>query len=304
MSRGRLTQALRKAMQSLVDQPETPAGCAFADGYSDDACAGCITATSDQSPTVHRPDVQALLDKDEYVEPDLLLIEQPLAYTKRVTFELSNLCNYARQHTRCPLHVAGQATILPARIVYDTLDFLAGYNFAGRIAFHNYNEPLIDPRLFEFVRAARRQCPDSDIYICTNGYYLTQTLADELVEAGVTNMHISAYSKAEYERLSQIELTIPCNVKLMRLDERIDQYDAPITDSTRPCHAPLSEIIVTREGYMSLCCLDWQRRYVLGSLHESGLGDLILSPAVQAIYQRLSSGDRCLDFCRRCTWKR
>jgi phosphatidylglycerophosphate synthase len=42
--------------------------------------------------------------------------------------------------------------------------------FDGVIAFHIYNEPLIDPRLFSFIEYARRICPQGRILILTNGF--------------------------------------------------------------------------------------------------------------------------------------
>ena len=112
-------------------------------------------------------------------------------HTSRISIELSNLCNYARIHKKCPLNLVETPVILPAKIVFDVLETLERYNFQGIIAFHTYNEPLIDPRLFQFIEFARKACPHSDIFILTNGYYLTQTLADELVDSGVSKIIIS-----------------------------------------------------------------------------------------------------------------
>ena len=193
---------------------------------------------------------------------------------------------------------------MPAKIVFDILDFIAKYDFAGRIAFHNYNEPLIDPRLFKFVEYARSVCPNSDIYICTNGFYLTQTLANELVAAGVSSIHVSGYFRKEFDRLSKIQLNIPYEVEATRLDDTLKAYERPKNNSKKPCFDPLNEILITREARMSLCCLDWRRLYSFGDLQEQTLEEIIKSRNVQTVYQRLSKGDRFLDICKRCDWTR
>ncbi len=226
-------------------------------------------------------------------------------HTNRVSIELSNLCNYSSVHKKCPLNLEVTPRILPAKIVIGVLDILHKYQFRGMIAFHTFNEPLIDPRLFKFIEYARKSCPDAVIYFSTNGFYLDQNLANELVECGLTSLHISAYSPKEYERLSKITLPIPINLeKMVLLDIVPALYQSPIIDNQTPCQAPLGEIIVTRDGQISLCCRDWQRRYIFGDLNEEPLEEILRKGNLQTVYSHLSRGNRVLDLCRRCDWCR
>lgn len=225
-------------------------------------------------------------------------------YTNRISIELSNLCNYAAVHKKCPLNVVKDAKILPARIVFGVFQTLERHKFTGVISFHTYNEPLIDPRLVKFIEGARESCPDTDIYICTNGYYLDQNLAEELVESGVSSIRVSAYTKSEFERLSKIHLNVPYKVELTPLDNRLNLYDACENDTRKPCLAPLNEIIITRDGHISLCCLDWKRIYSFGDLYTQSMEDILKSGKLHAVYERLRNGDRFLDLCKRCGWSR
>jgi len=224
--------------------------------------------------------------------------------TIRVSFELSNLCNYSFIHKKCPLFLEKRPTILPSTIVYSVLDSLHGLKFKGEIAFHTYNEPLIDPRLFQFISYARRSCPRSNIYICSNGFYLDQTLADELVAVGVSEIRISAYSDKEFERLGKMKLTIPFKVERQILDNRLNQYIGGIKNSSKPCFAPLNEICISRDGKIVLCCLDWKKEYVFGDLHKEPLETILKKDKVIETYDRLSKGDRFLELCKRCDWTR
>jgi len=229
----------------------------------------------------------------------------PFSRTKRVAFELSNLCNYSKIHIKCPLSLTQEPKILPASIVYNVLDSLKRYNFEGEIAFHNYNEPLIDPRLFKFIEYARQVCPKSRICICTNGFYFTQTLADELVESGVTNINISVYSKKEMERLSKIHLKIAFRLSPICLfDYVIPIYNSPKINNKRTCSAPLNEVIISKDGEVVLCCLDWKKVYTFGSLKDQKLEDILKDPKIYYIYQRLKKGDRFLNICSRCPQSR
>ncbi|WP_424031169.1 radical SAM/SPASM domain-containing protein [Methanoregula sp.] len=226
-------------------------------------------------------------------------------YTNRVSIELSNLCNYSTFHKKCPLSFEVDTRILPAKIVISVLDILHKYHFKGMIAFHTFNEPLIDPRLFKFIEYAKKSCPDSTIYFSTNGFYLDQNLADELVECGLTRLHISVYSPKEYERLSKIKLPIRIDLEKMILLNIIPElYQSPILNEKTPCQAPLGEIIVTRDGQISLCCRDWQRRYILGDLNEETLEEILKRGNLQAIHSHLSKGNRLFNICQRCNWSR
>ncbi len=224
--------------------------------------------------------------------------------TSRVSIELSNLCNYASWHKKCPLHNIRDPVILPARIVRSVLSTLGEYNFQGVIAFHTYNEPLIDPRLFQFIDTARRECPRSSVHICSNGFYLTQTLAEELVAVGTASIRVSAYTRDEEERLSKIRVRIPYVVAFTKLDDRLALYDRPEKQSCKPCGAPLNEIIVGCDGRISLCCLDWRRDHSFGDLHVQAFEDILRSGELQRVYERLSKGDRFLPLCKRCDWTR
>ena len=225
-------------------------------------------------------------------------------YTSRISFELSNLCNYADVHKKCPLNLVRDPIILPIRIVFDVLDTLKHNGFQGTIAYHTYNEPLIDPRLFKFIEYTHDVCPGCEIYICTNGFYLNQTLLDELIESGVSKIHVSAYSRSESKRLSKLKSNIPFDIEMVKLDDRLHLYDKKEKNIKKPCYAPLNEIIIAREGNISLCCLDWKRKHVYGNLHKQTFEDIMYSGILQTVYDRLSSGDRFIPLCKRCDWCR
>lgn len=244
-------------------------------------------------------------------------MSNPLEHTLGVLFELSNLCQYAWLHKKCPLHlemespfVVKKPEILPASIVYRVLDTLARHNYGGEISFHQYGEPLLDPRLFEFIRYARRTCTGSKITILTNGHYLTKVLANELLEAGVSQLLITPYgTQSEQERKRRwVAQELPgatCRcTQHSKLDDRLALYDLEPVDSNLPCGAPLGDVGITRRAEVSLCCYDWRREHNFGSLHDQALEDILSSKRAQETYERLSRGDRFLNLCRRCIHSR
>jgi hypothetical protein len=223
---------------------------------------------------------------------------------QRVSFQLSNLCNYASIHTRCPLHGQTAKQVLPAGVVRDTIGELGAVGFDGVIAFHIYNEPLNDPRLFSFIEYSRHVCPGGRVLILTNGFYLTQIIADELAALGIWNLAVSAYSQSEYDRLAGLQVKVPYKVFLARLDGRLDQYDRPPMDLSKPCMAPVRDLSIGPDGSVILCCLDWKQFHVFGNLKLETLSSILSKESIRSAYRDLLGGNRSLHLCRRCDWVR
>lgn len=226
-----------------------------------------------------------------------------LEHTKRVTFELSNCCDLAHAHARCPAHLAARLPItLPAEIVDRELGWLGDCGYAGELAFHNYSEPLIDPRLFEFLNTAALLVRKASVYILTNGLILTQVLLDELVLHGVKRLYVSAYTDDEFARLKGFKRHgIDYMVKrFAKLDDRLTIYDRQPKTSPGPCAEPLYNLLVRATGDVCLCCNDWRATRTYGNLDKMTLAEVLETGRMQADYARLSIGDRFLPICRRC----
>jgi len=243
------------------------------------------------------------------------------AHTHCVAFELSNTCPYAWLHKKCPLHLELASAFrlketkhLPGSVVRAVLDTLGKHGYKSTISFHQYNEPLVDPRLFEFIRYARKQCPEARIIILTNGVFLSRQLALELEEAGLTGLWVTLYGGQEDEgatwewmKREIIPIFSESNVQTWAmndgLDDRLCIYDREYQTDRRNCYAPFSAVIITRDAEWGLCCMDWKRTVSLGSLREHTLEELMQSGEPERIYAALQGGDRTvLDLCRRCTF--
>lgn len=223
---------------------------------------------------------------------------------RAIFFELSNQCNYTYLHPKCPTNYQCEKRILSGNIFNRVIAELAENQFSGVISFHRYNEPLIDPRLILFIQTAKLALPNAYIRILTNGSYLTQEVADSLINAGVNWLEVSSYFKGEFERLVRLKIEVPYHVFSSTLDKRLDQYERESSNLVKPCYAMLNDITVNCHGELGLCCLDWKNQHTFGNLQDSRLSDLLDSELFLSYFNGLAHGKRELDLCSRCDWKR
>lgn len=223
---------------------------------------------------------------------------------RHIFFELSNLCNYANIHPQCPVSWQKKKVILSTKVVRSVIDQLGKGGFSGYIAFHRYNEPTNDPRLFEFIAYVKKHAPKAKIRLLTNGSYLNQTMADALVEAGLNILEVSSYMLKEHERLIKLKLKIPYIVTFQILDNRKTIYETEKLNLSKPCFAHINDITVNCEGKMPICCLDWKNQVIFGDLNKDSLKKILHSRLFTQTFKLLSKGTRNLDICSRCNWSR
>lgn len=77
------------------------------------------------------------------------------------------------------------------KIIFD----LATEKYAGWLAFHNYNEPLADPTIFEKIKFVNEILPNAKTAIYTNGDYLNKDTSDILLDLEVKEIRITLYPK-------------------------------------------------------------------------------------------------------------
>ncbi len=219
--------------------------------------------------------------------------------------QLSNLCNYAFIHTKCPANSVSEKIIMSSDLFHKIIDDLSANQFKGTICFHLYNEPMIDPRLFQFIQYINHAMPEAEVEVYTNGYYLNQTMASELVDAGTTIIICTAYNENEFDRLSS--LNVECAFRVFRgiLDDRLDRYSAP--DNGAPnqskCRTMITQTPIFPDGDVGYCCMDYKKSVVFGNVNNGSLKDCIQNEKAIQLQKSLLNGDRSVNsLCTNCGW--
>jgi len=236
-------------------------------------------------------------------------IAECLAHTSRVTLELSNQCQMSRVHKLCPAYRATECVILPRKQIADVLGTLAALWGDGKkktVAFHCYNEPIIDPRLFLLMNNVRHWIPQVGIRICSNGEYMSRDLFLEMIDAGATRIVFSAYSQKRYEELAEITRKPHGTSVRVHHVKKLDGRDfnwATKTGVDDPCGAPLDDLMIRASGNVGLCCYDCRESVVFGNLNENTFAEIMQAgyDVMRKAQEELKAGDRSrFGVCHHC----
>jgi radical SAM superfamily enzyme YgiQ (UPF0313 family) len=118
-----------------------------------------------------------------------------LAYPRAVMIQTTSRCNSAC--VMCPQPLIRRE--LPQGDM-DNATFaallaeIAAFPGLRRVMLYLMNEPLLDPKIVERVRAARAALPQAELYLVSNGAALTDELSERLLDAGLTWMGFSLHA--------------------------------------------------------------------------------------------------------------
>lgn len=251
---------------------------------------------------------------------------------KYVEVETSRYCN--RVCEWCPNHSLGDRRVqelLPLADLEAVAASLARVNYGGWFAFHNYNEPLANPRIGDEVALVSRMLPLARPSIFTNGDQLTEALFESLVAGGLAYMRVTVYPKkraelrASYEALwmwlerkpflkSRVWQQVAARQGLALLHqgqpeiflispEIANYYDRGGTvhwlsaaHRRTPCFLTSHSLSIDYRGNIKMCCnvvtgSEAHDGYMLGNVRDDDVVDVWNSPAFEAMRTRHLKSD-------------
>lgn len=131
------------------------------------------------------------------------MLEKPLG----IYIQPINKCN--ARCTICPQQEAmkkfGEEK-MKDEVYYSIIDQL-GKDYIGVIAPYLMCEPLLDNRIYDFIKYAKDKCPGASVEISTNGSLLTEQRAERLASVNPTRVHINigGATKKTYEKRMGLE---------------------------------------------------------------------------------------------------
>jgi len=202
-----------------------------------------------------------------------------MKYTQLAVIESPGGCNYAARHPACPAGMLGRdkpaAEPMKAKVAVDIAVELASLGFRGYYAFHWYNEPLVSRAWVEEVMYGIRQRIPARFVLWTNGSLIKQDDWDWT--ASFDRVFISNYNGDNWEGLGTKCARTGC-ILLVRDYPHLDSRVVPPALGQVPrriCYRPYTEIVVTRDGNVHLCCMAWRPEQSLGNVLTDGVAECV-----------------------------
>ncbi len=197
----------------------------------------------------------------------------------------------------------------------ELLDQLSSMGFKGRFSPVFYNEPLLDDRLVELMRATRERLPEAELIIYTNGSLLTQESIEDLINAGVDGIIVSQY-EGNLEKDGHVRGLIDQLPEELRqhIRYRVVTDDSPLFNRgglvevknpvrKRFCFKSSNDAIVDHLGNVVLCSNDYHCADIFGNIGEEHIKDIWNRPVFREVRGRLRKGKfgESLELCQYCT---
>lgn len=247
--------------------------------------------------------------------------EPPLFGT--ILIETNSNCN--NDCSFCPANIhydKREVGIINDNLYMKILRDLVDLDYKGTICLYCNNEPLIDKKIVERIRLARRMLPDTQIKILTNGILLNYDKFLEINDSGLTELRINCYNddlvlnpnirdllhRIEEER---IELKTDVVVLLRKKTEVLANKcgNSPNMTGLQAarrklfCLMPFTFLNVNYAGDVPLCCNDAYYEGVQGNVAQESIKNVWRNSNFDSIRQRLLRHDRgSIELCSRCDY--
>lgn len=237
---------------------------------------------------------------------------------EHIKIQTNNICT-----RRCPYCYFGQANLkredvwLDEKVVYRLIDELKAMDFKGRVGLFETNEPLTDPRIFGFIRYAKKQLPNAFHMLITNGDLLKQRVLLRLFKSGLDKLIISIYSDAILKRVDNLKKN---NLKTFKQVETLNFIDGKLFDNrggnikhkyastpVNPIQAACERVhkilYVKPTGKVVTCISDFYEVNVVGDTKRSTLPDIWFGKKFKEVRRNLDNKNRQFSpLCQKCNY--
>ncbi len=255
---------------------------------------------------------------DQYIEYFLRQEEVPMPQI--VNIETVNRCNSTCAFCTANIHAEKRPFCrMTDELYHSIIDQLHDWGYKGHLTLYGNNEPLLDPRIVELHKYAREKLPESFIFMSTNGLILTldkvrevQPYIDQLIINNYSNemklhdnlQEIYDYVKAHPQEFEDIEIVIQMRYLQEVLTNRAGS--APNKQEKKPkemkqtCLLPFTDMWITPDGRMGLCCCDNLEKTTYADLTKTPLKEAWAGQPITEVRKLLAKGRNQYPFCKYC----
>lgn len=242
-------------------------------------------------------------------------VPQPLV----VNLETINRCNSTCEFCTANKNAEKRPYMrMDEGLFYSIIDQLSEWGYKGHLTMYGNNEPLLDTRIMEFHKYARKKLPDAFIFMSTNGLLLTVDMVKEIapyVNQLIINNYcmdmklhksvqrVYAYALAKPEKFRDVDILIQMRYLKEVLTNRAGSApNKPATDKVikETCLMPYTDMWIMPNGKLGICCCDNFEVTDLADLHEVPLREGWNSKKYQILRNAIRTGRQNYPFCKNC----
>jgi GTP 3',8-cyclase len=222
-----------------------------------------------------------------------------------IGLEISTACN--RRCHYCPQSITPQKQKIVSPEVWETfLKRLEEIKWRGMVTFHSYNEPTLVPGFANYVKALKSRLPHCFPLLFTNGD--RPAVIDEAMQAGVFLAIITEHPPFKESwpgPIEQLKKKWRRRIRVHRIDHPHDQAGRikeikcePMTE----CVDNVEGMGIDVEGYMGLCCVDYEHNYkqMFGNILDKSIKELWYSETALETRRKLAAGIPVTKLCHGC----
>lgn len=206
---------------------------------------------------------------------------KPLHTLQVICFELGKDCNLGTTHAACPNRNPERFALLDASRELDDDAIVAAaseaYNrlgFTGLVAWHYYNEPLLQAdRMFSLMARITLASPGARFLLWTNGTKIPEDCERFRQFEQIFVSEYTTESRRGYDRLAAKGISARV-IENAQFDDRLVGPAPPYL--SEPCLRPFVELIFDAYGNAHLCCYDWRGEGTIGNLHAAGIAPIAI----------------------------
>ncbi|MBQ9549736.1 MAG: radical SAM protein [Lachnospiraceae bacterium] len=236
-----------------------------------------------------------------------------------VNIETINRCNSTCAFCTANIHAEKRPFMEMTDELYRSIiDQLADWNYRGHLTLYGNNEPLLDKKIVERHKYAREKLKESYIFMSTNGLLLNldtvkavQPYIDQLIINNYCmdmKLHKNIQRIYEYVTMHPGEFEdVDILIQMRYLQEVLTNRagSAPNKKSAEnvvkeACLLPFTDMWITPDGHMGLCCCDNYEVTNYADLNQIPLKEAWVAPSLMEARRKIAEGRQNYPFCKHC----
>ena len=205
--------------------------------------------------------------------------------------------------------------VMPEKFVVKLIDELSDVSYSGRLTFYGINEPLLDPRIEDFVAYARKKMPDIRMTLTSNGDLATVATIGRLFKAGINKINLTLHYEKDRPHIMQLKESYPRGVV-------VTDHSKPETTAhfhnvgggiksnavlqgtfSKGCAMPFRQMVLYPDCSLGLCCEGYSDKLRVAVSDEQKILDVYYKSELLSSYRKmLLSGERNIPPCSECSY--